>query len=191
MKKSGLKSVTFYVLPGDYEALNAEAETHGVSLSAFIRDLVDRHSGVPLQQVRRRGGQGGNQNAQGRQRRKTFPPDENSNLPAVPETALQELPANIPTRKTATLKLRLRVENNNKFVRGKKRARENIERFHLQWHRMKKLEENKYELTFSYRDDADLDRQVYDLLREIESEADMRFCFIEADVWEEGTDRSW
>ncbi|MBX7222565.1 MAG: hypothetical protein K1Y36_21640 [Blastocatellia bacterium] len=87
--------------------------------------------------------------------------------------------------------MRLRVENNNKFVRGKKRARENIERFHLQWHRMKKLEENKYELTFSYRDDADLDRQVYDLLREIESEADMRFCFIEADVWEEGTDRSW
>lgn len=83
------------------------------------------------------------------------------------------------------------MENNNKFVRGKKRAREDIERFHLRRYGMKKLGGWEYELTFSYRDDADLDRQVYDLLRDIDNEADLRHCFTEADVTESGTDRSW
>jgi len=92
---------------------------------------------------------------------------------------------------TSTVTLWLRVENNSKFVRGKKRARENIERYHLQQYQMKKLNDHEYELTFSYADDADLDKQVYSLLREIESEADLRFCFTEADVQENGTDRSW
>lgn len=93
--------------------------------------------------------------------------------------------------KKSTITLWLRVENNNKFVRGKKRTRESVERYHLQQFGMKKLGDCKYELTFSYRDDADLDRQVYDLLREIDNEADMHHCFIEADARENGTNRSW
>lgn len=93
--------------------------------------------------------------------------------------------------KTTTVTLWLRVENNNKFVRGKKRSREAIERFHLRRYGMKKLSDWEYELTFSYQDDADLDRQVYDLLRDIDNEADFRHCFTEADVMENGTDRSW
>ncbi len=76
-------------------------------------------------------------------------------------------------------------------MRGKKRARENIENFHLRRFGVKKLNECEYELTFSYRDDADLDQQIYDLLQEIEMEADLRYCFTEADVVEKGTDRSW
>jgi hypothetical protein len=56
---------------------------------------------------------------------------------------------------------------------------------------MKKLSDVEYELTFSYEDDAHLDKQIYDLLREIEEEADMRHCFIEVDVRENGADRSW
>ena len=95
------------------------------------------------------------------------------------------------TVKTTTVRLWLRVENNNKFVRDKKLAREAIERFHLRRHGMKKLSGWEYELTFSYRDDADPDRQVYDLLRDIDNEADFRHCFTEADVTENGTDRSW
>jgi hypothetical protein len=93
--------------------------------------------------------------------------------------------------KTTTLTLWLRVENNSKFVWGKKRARADIEAFHLRRYGMKKLSDWEYELTFSYRDDADLDRQVYDLLRDIDNEADFRHCFTEADVTEVGTDRSW
>lgn len=56
---------------------------------------------------------------------------------------------------------------------------------------MKKLRENEYELTFSYKDDEDLDRKVYDLMPGISNEADMRHCFIEADAREKGTDRQW
>jgi hypothetical protein len=60
--------------------------------------------------------------------------------------------------KTSTVTLWLRVENNSKFVHGKKRAREEIERYHLQQYGMKKLNDREYEMTFSYQDDADLDR---------------------------------
>lgn len=56
---------------------------------------------------------------------------------------------------------------------------------------MKKLSHVECELTFSYEDDAHLNKQIYDLLREIEEEADMRHCFIEVDVREKGADRSW
>ncbi len=98
----------------------------------------------------------------------------------------QEAPMN-----TTTVTLWLRVENNSKFVRGKKRARENIEHYCLQRYGMKKLSDWEYELTFSYPDDAHLDKQIYDLLQEIAGEADLRFCFTEADIRENGTDRSW
>jgi hypothetical protein len=93
--------------------------------------------------------------------------------------------------KTTTVRLWLRVENNSKFVRGKKRARQDIENFHLQQFGMKKLNEREYELTFSYADDEDLDRQVYRLMQDMELEADLRHCFTEADVHEIGTERSW
>ena len=48
-----------------------------------------------------------------------------------------------------------------------------------------------YELAISYRSDDELDKTVHDLLTEISQEADMRNCFIEADAWEEGTERRW
>ncbi|ESW38347.1 hypothetical protein O164_18830, partial [Pseudomonas taiwanensis SJ9] len=47
------------------------------------------------------------------------------------------------------------------------------------------------ELAISYRSDDELDKTVHDLLTEISQEADMRNCFIEADAWEEGTERRW
>ncbi len=96
-----------------------------------------------------------------------------------------------PALKTTTVTLWLRVENNSKFVRGKSRAREDIENYVLQHYKMKKLRNSDYELTFSYEDDKDLDKQIHDMLIECESQADMRNCFTESDVREIGTDRSW
>ena len=49
----------------------------------------------------------------------------------------------------------------------------------------------EYELTFTYQDDADLDQQISDLLQEMDFQADLECCFIEADITEVGTDRSW
>ena len=97
----------------------------------------------------------------------------------------------VPTLQTTTVTLWLRVENNSKFVRGKKRAREDIEFYCLRRQGMKKLSDWEYELTFTYRDDADLDQQVYDLLNEMEQQADLRHCFTEAYVREPGTERHW
>jgi hypothetical protein len=93
--------------------------------------------------------------------------------------------------KRTTVTLWLRVENNSKFVRGKKRAREDIEYMALNGYDMKKLGACEYELTFTYKDDADLDKQIHDLLIECEHFADLRNCFTESDVRENGTDRSW
>jgi hypothetical protein len=93
--------------------------------------------------------------------------------------------------KRTTVTLWLRVENNSKFVRGKKRAREDIEYMVLNAYAMKKLRECEYELTITYKDDADLDKQIHDMLIECEHFADLRNCFTESDVRENGTDRSW
>ncbi len=95
------------------------------------------------------------------------------------------------TQKTTTVELWLRVENNNKYVRGKKRAREDIEYFVLSHYYMKKLSECEYELTVSYSDDQHLNEQIHQILIEAESQADSRHCFTESDVREIGTDRSW
>jgi hypothetical protein len=57
-------------------------------------------------------------------------------------------PANV--KKTAVVELWLRVENNNKFVRGKQRARAYIENYHLRLYGMRKVGACDYELTFSY-----------------------------------------
>ena len=56
---------------------------------------------------------------------------------------------------------------------------------------MKRLETGHYGLTIPYRSDDELDKTMHDLLAEISQEADMRNCFVEMDVWEEGTERRW
>jgi hypothetical protein len=76
-------------------------------------------------------------------------------------------------------------------VRGRKRARQDIENFHLAQYEMQKLSDDEYELVIPYDDDADLDKQVHELLSDISIEADNRHCFIDADVREKGTERSW
>lgn len=100
-------------------------------------------------------------------------------------------PVEPAVERVATVTLRLAVVNNSKFVRGRKRATENIERYCLEPYGMKQLEPGHYELTIPYRSEDELDKTVHDLLTEISQEADMRNCFIEADAWEEGTERRW
>ena len=90
-----------------------------------------------------------------------------------------------------TVTLRLAVVNNSKFVRGRKRATENIERYCLEPYGMKRLDAGHYELTIPYRSDDELDKSVHDLLTEISQEADMRNCFVEMGAWEEDTEKRW
>jgi uncharacterized protein YggL (DUF469 family) len=96
-------------------------------------------------------------------------------------------------KQSAQIRLRLRVENNSKFIRRKKKVREHIERFCLAFYNAQKTTPNgcEYIITIPYKNDEDLDKQVYDLFQEMDSHADMDYCFIEIDAHEIGTDRSW
>lgn len=91
----------------------------------------------------------------------------------------------------ATIRLTLRIENNSKFVRGKKRSREDIERYCLAEYDAKRLPSGEYELKVPYGSDDDLDQRMNELLGDIASQADDRHCFSESEARMEGTGRCW
>jgi predicted HTH domain antitoxin len=96
--------------------------------------------------------------------------------------------------KTLKVTLHLRVENNSKFVRGKKRSHEDIERFVLSHYGMRKLDPkgSEYGLTIPYETDKELDNTIYGILQEASSIADDRNGFIEAEVIaQDGSERYW
>ena len=96
--------------------------------------------------------------------------------------------------KTIKVKLSLCVENNSKFVRGRSRSLDSIERYCLAYYHAKKIDPkgSDYELTIPYSSDEDLDRTIYDLCQEISSTADERNCFVEIDVSAlDGSERYW
>ncbi len=96
--------------------------------------------------------------------------------------------------KTIKVELYLRVENNSKFVRGKGKVRDEIERYILSQYQMEKHPNGvEYTLTIPYETDEQLEQIIYrDILREADSTADARYCFIEADVQAlDGSGRSW
>lgn len=99
----------------------------------------------------------------------------------------------LPEKKSTKVILWLQVENNNKFVRGKGKSRQNIEDYCLSEYNAKKLDKDgwEYELTFQYTDEEDLENQIYDLAAEMSREADLRNGFVECSFTEAGTDRSW
>ena len=98
-----------------------------------------------------------------------------------------------PSMKTTKMILWLQVENNSEYVRGKGQSRKDIERFILSRYQMRKLKKDgwDYELTFHYSNEEDLQKQVYDIAAEMESQADMRNGFIECSFDEIGTDKNW
>ncbi|MEO7208587.1 MAG: resolvase-like protein [Steroidobacteraceae bacterium] len=83
------------------------------------------------------------------------------------------------TAKVATNLLSLRIENNSKFVRGKKRARKGIERYCPEEYAAKQRPNGEYELRVPYSSEEDLDETMYELLGDIASQADDRHCFSE------------
>jgi DNA invertase Pin-like site-specific DNA recombinase len=97
--------------------------------------------------------------------------------------------------KVMRVNLWLRVEGNNKYVRGKKKAREEIEQLVLSRFRMSKPKSNgwEYELSIPYQTDEELEAIISEqILGEAERIAERRHCFTEADVTSvEDPDRSW
>lgn len=95
------------------------------------------------------------------------------------------------TARDAMIVLSLRIENNNKFVRGKKRTRGNIERYCLEEYNAQQRPNGEYGLKVPYSSDEELDKMMEELLGDIASEADDHNCFSESDAHMEGTDRHW
>jgi hypothetical protein len=100
-----------------------------------------------------------------------------------------------PESKVMKVNLWLRVEGNNKYVRGRKKAREEIEQFVLARFRMEKPRADgwEYVLSIPYETDEELDEIVSrEILQEAEAIAERRLCFTEADVTSvDDPDRSW
>jgi len=98
-------------------------------------------------------------------------------------------------QKVMKVELSLTVENNNKFVRGKNKSREDIEWGILRRYQMEKphKDSHRYILTIPYQTDEELDRIIFeDILGEAHRIADMRNGFIEADVISlDDPERSW
>jgi len=90
---------------------------------------------------------------------------------------------------TTTLTLWLKIEG--KSTDAEQRVRKNIEKSHLKTYKAKSISDLEYELVFSYKNDEDLNKQVYALLNKIANEADRHDCTIEVDVHEKGTGRYW
>ena len=93
--------------------------------------------------------------------------------------------------KIATILLTLRIENNSKFVRGKKRTIEHVENLYLEEYNAKRRPSGEYELKIPYDSDEDLDELVHELLIDIARDADDRHCFSESEARMEGTERYW
>lgn len=99
-----------------------------------------------------------------------------------------------PEVKTIKVELYLRFENNNSFVRGKERSREEIERRVLSRYGMQKQGKDSwtYLLTIPYTTEEELESIINGIFQEAEHIADLRNGFTEGDMQEiGGQERSW
>ncbi|MCB1067654.1 MAG: recombinase family protein [Simkania sp.] len=94
--------------------------------------------------------------------------------------------------KVMPIEISIRVENNSKYVRGKKRSIEDIENYVLYDYDVKKLDDCEYELKIPYENEKDLEREIDEIVRGIDSQADLRNCFTEISVRAlDGSDKYW
>lgn len=110
-----------------------------------------------------------------------------------PAQARREHPAEANgASRIATVLLSLRIENNSKFVRGKKRVKDNLDRYLRYQYAAELRPSGQYQLQVPYRTDDELDGTMEELLQYIDLEADLRHCFSESEAQLEGSDdRIW
>lgn len=96
-------------------------------------------------------------------------------------------------KKIAVLHVYLRVENNSKFVRGKNESLHQIEEQVLsQYSMMKTVDERwNYTIKVPYEHEKELDELVGEIISESGYIADLRNGFVEMDIVDPKTERSW
>ncbi|HGO6700339.1 TPA: recombinase family protein [Legionella pneumophila] len=105
----------------------------------------------------------------------------------------QTLPGSQSTKKIAVIEVWLQVENNSKFVRGKNESRRQIEQECFAPFDMIKKDKDSwdYVLKVPYENDKELDEAINELIEEAGYIADLRNGFIEINVTEPATGKSW
>ena len=97
-----------------------------------------------------------------------------------------------PIQKALNVEVDFYVENNNKHVRGKKKAKEDIEMFVLRYYDMKKLKNGSYRIVVPYDKEEEIDNNMHDIIAEIHQQADSRNCFLDYCYLKEiSGERSW
>ena len=99
----------------------------------------------------------------------------------------------LDNEKQMKVKLHMCVENNSKFVHGKKKVRENIERYHLSQYQAQKIHKDGYNyiLTIPYETEEGLKKTIEELYGEMHHAADMYHCYVEADISSIDGEQSW
>ena len=172
------------------------------AFSQFERDIIVQRTKEGLESARARGRKGGRPKVKERNiekalklyNSKEYSISEIVKMSGISQATLYryiqkqgnspENTINPTNEKIAQILMSLRVENNNKFVRGKKKARENIERYLKYYYNMKKASasDDDYIIFVKYKDIDDLKNTVYEIFRELENEADAKNCFTEGDA---------
>jgi len=169
------QSRTVHLSTRAHARLRALAEREHLTLSAVIERYLPDATATPTAQ--------------------TAHPTAAKRQTMIANAAVTTIAEQVSTlRKVMKVRLWLRVENNSKFVRGIKKAREEIERSVLSAYGMEQPHKDRpeYLLTIPYDTDEELDRMIDDILIEAANLADDRHCFIEADVQSvDDPDRSW
>ncbi|WP_349545895.1 MULTISPECIES: site-specific integrase [Paraburkholderia] len=113
-------------------------------------------------------------------------------VPSLPEDGLS-LPQirDDASMRTATVVLSLHIENNSKFVRGRKRVIEHIEQWILEDYEAHRLSVGEYELKVPHETDDELGDLMAELLDEIQAAAGDRHCYSSSEARLAGSDRVW
>ncbi|HHT7240264.1 recombinase family protein [Bacillus cereus] len=172
------------------------------AFSQFERDLIAQRTQEGLVSARARGRVGGRprvkdsfiQRALKLYDSKEYSIQEIVNMTGISQATLYRyIRKNKQTEKyeqTATIRMLLRVENNNKFVRGKEKARKNIESFLISQYNMEQRS-GEYIFYVPYNTISDLEKKVDSIIREIDFEADLQNCFTELDVYCDELELQW
>jgi len=181
------------------------------AFSQFERDLIAQRTKEGLISARARGRKGGRPKVKDKNiekaiklyNSKEYSISEIVEMSGVSQATLYRYLEKIKTTtgtmeassvdKIVEIHMSLRIENNNKFVRGKKKTKENIEKYLKSFYNLNEpdINQNDYVFYVKYKTVDDLINTVNEILHDLDNEADLNNCFIEADVSCEELGLNW
>jgi len=112
-------------------------------------------------------------------------------LAADEQSNVVKFAASKSTKESCLVTVYVSVDNKSKYGRGRKNAQKAIEQFCMSGAGIQKVKDSQWEVTFSYLNDEDLNRQVHSLLEEISFQAELHNCLAELSAHEKAGKRRW